>query len=83
MAHYRIIGNALDYPWVIYVYAVTSSMNMNESAVNMHMVSYGRADHTTLKYGNCDPGSIPGAVDFLNLLLFSLIFWVPQGVISP
>jgi hypothetical protein len=50
------------------VYAVTSSMNMNESAVNMHnvphyssQVSIGLVD-TALDYETSDLGSIPGTV---------------------
>jgi hypothetical protein len=63
MAHYRIIGNALGYPWVIYVCDV-----INEHACGPHYLQsglYGRAD-TTLNYGTGKLGSIPGAVHFLN-----------------
>jgi hypothetical protein len=73
MAHYRIIGNALGS-----LYTVTSSMNMNESAVNMHMVlmTYRLVSmaERTLNYGTGDLGSIHGAVHF-----FILFFGVHLG----
>jgi hypothetical protein len=74
MAHYSIIGNALGYPWVIYV--CSDVINEHERVCREHAYGphnlqaglYGRAD-TTLNYETGDPGSIPGAVLFFSSLI--------------
>jgi hypothetical protein len=73
MAHYRIIGNALGYPWVIYVCSDVINEHKRvcrEDAYGPHDLQaglYGRAD-TTLNYGTGDPGSIPGTSSFFFFL---------------
>jgi hypothetical protein len=83
MAHYRIIGNAWGYPWVIYVPVCSDVINEHERVWREHAYCphdlqaglYGRAA-TTLNYGTGDPGSIPGTVIFIFVFNF---FWYPMG----
>jgi hypothetical protein len=79
MAHYRIIGNALGYPWVNYV--CSDVINEHERVCREHTCGPHGLHVVSMNYGTGDPGSIPGTVNCF-MFFFKFIFWGTPGCLG-